>query len=303
MSKPIKKNSIKFIDRKFRPDFNFNLLYVTGLKCSFKCEYCQFYNDTKSLNQYTQDIKFIKYLEKFYPSYNKNISLYGGEPTNNIDVIQFINEFKNNWQITLLTNLNYNTRYLKDILNSMNSKSLHFIISIHFHRINDLDDYFKKIDLIIQNNNIVTLRAMCEKNQKEKILNTFDRYCNKYENVKVINRLIYPIEEYTDIELYNYINNNYDNPYLRLKYNTKIFNERDFIELGYNNFLYSRCPAGKKRLVLAEDGNVYRCESMYLKNKFQSFNIYKDDYTKIKFPISETICLLDDCRCELYLNE
>ena len=303
----------QFLDNRFRKQYDFNVLYVISYECNYRCPYCfeeYILKQKKQSELLDKDIQFFEYLTSLYSDRkNKCITLYGGEPFFILKnrILSFIEKFITDWKFVIVTNLSVTSKRLKEVL-KFPSEKIDFIVSLHFHRAN-LESFTRKLDMVIENGNDVTLRLMFEKGYRKQILLMINRYYQKYDNLKVLSRKMYDWKHnfsdtyYTDLEFYKEMSQKYPELNFYVMVDNKKIALREFIESPLNNFKGWYCDTYYKSIVLDADGTVYLCETAYMKDTYKLCNIYTDNITCFHRRDTPVVCPLGKCQCELFLNK
>lgn len=315
------------IIKSFTEDNSIRTIYIIPSEfCNMNCKYCFIYNNSNNKIKTIMNIniaeKIIYKISKYMKYINNDkimIQFYGGEPTLNWNIIEYIvNNLKNyNIDWSIITNgTNFNNKMIDYIKRNNISVGLsldgpNFINdidrmytqkSINFSKIvENLDRLLcKNINLSIS----LTL-TMNVINNKEKVLNWI-----KTLGVKGVN---YNLLHFRNVET-DFLKKYYSDStnFIIDSYNTigdKIYEDRINRKiLSFNNriFKYSDCSAGAgKQITINSSGDIVYCNCDFLnKNKIianikdvnieeiTTFNSIKDEWIN-KLPIYNKKCI--DC--------
>lgn len=292
-----------------------NILIFVVDKCNFSCEYCynRFPRTLKSANLELY-LKFIQDIKK-KTNRKLNISLIGGEPTLNPEVLDFCSKLNEMEDVTteLLTNLSQPTEYyIKCLENNVK-------IAASWHgKKNDKQnlDYVKKITSIpyeFYEKNMIEVRIMFEYENWKSSDMIFNLLFNKYKKWIEISLLtkndgsIYP---YTEDQIKTYHDYVKKLKYMR-DFFTLVFSDGTKKQVSFNdmylnsnvNFQLWKCNAGLDYIYIHVDGNVFNCQSYYEHGMKPICNLYETDGIYKKELFKPCICRVDYCSCDFDVHK
>jgi len=120
-------------------------------RCNYRCSYCFYNGEWKSLDTYFENISLEKLLNtwrKIYQKYgNAKILLAGGEPTIYSDFFTFIKKITLYHRISFCTNLYWHVDKIKEFIQMLEPGQVEITCSYHPEYVK-LDDFLKKVVLL-----------------------------------------------------------------------------------------------------------------------------------------------------------
>lgn len=233
--------------------------FVITRDCSAGCWYCHW----NGVDDAHESLDFNKVLEFIDIQGNNNVhfTFYGGEPTQSINLIPYMNILNNRYKhikMVLITNLLKSIDYFQYISSIQN---LRVIASYHSDVVPDIADWLKKVDLFDD----IHVRLMMTEDNKNVIIKLWGELSYNYNvHIKPIEQMGVTHESDHDPE-------------------TPVTHKHPRI----TQFRYMMCSAG---FVIRENGDVFKC----WEDTKKILNLNTETIPKIN---KWSLCLHDNCTC------
>jgi len=293
---------MEILNNKVYKEHDIFVIWHPSHYCNYNCHYCYLKNDhqidTTTKNEINQDkiIEFLKYVATQTIGKTKELSIYRGEPTLSIDFPKVVSELYSDWNFQIVTNLSQPLSYFENLNKIDKDKKVSYHIYVHYSQIQDFNEFYSKVNFLVENKYNVVLRSVPDRDYYKEIINLFETYYHKYDNVYIVN---FPMssKRTIDYEIYQRIGLKYPDSDIVFKINGKIYKQRDYISYSQNNLKSISCMSQSRYLTITTSANVYHCPSDAKQRTNKVCNIYQDDYKQIELFKDETrICPYDNCK-------
>ena len=299
--------------------FNYKILFVyTTTMCQFHCYYC---NSKDIINTHPAKYLDTNKLQSFINIYDKitdnylNVTLTGGEPTYNNNIIDIVNILAHSEKIkviSILTNGQADINVYKHVSKVCNYKYKQHLVSFsyHFNSINNSKVFLDKLNSLSEDGVNCELRLIVDPlNVTSQVKSDIDYFINndKYHLLKeiaYINRCGFCNDNYID-NIKKQLDDKVAGRYIKVTYNdgsTEILSTGYIQSLNYNPFKGMYCESIYKRHGLTVDYDLYpRCYSsdqIRLLPRFRkcfSESMVRDYISFVKSTYLK--CELDKCEC------
>lgn len=294
-----------------RPD-SMHAEWVISNVCNYTCNYCdpKLYGGSSGWPDLQKSLDFWAYVHKEVNPHAKMLTLSGGEPTLWPHLSEFFNKLDSSYKKAIVTNGSRTLRWWKKFIE--NTEIEQIAISVHLEFANV--EHIKEVVRIIGPYCRVTCLIMLDENRVQQgrefaeTLAREDLYCKVV--IKPVTRRHYSKNESQDydketLEWMAKFDYNKDAPILKKRDRTTavnilidgeekpVFYMYEMISKNMHKFSGWKCYAGKHRLVVWYDGNVYGAQCTTAKNNLLG-NIANG---KLDKKIEPLICDTEFCAC------
>lgn len=281
-------------------------------RCNYKCEYCNYHDNSLPFYSYSHSIKLVDNLMESLKTKNKIfVYIHGGEPTiipKFKEIIDYILTFNNVHDIIIQTNCSKDKEYFNQFIGY---EKVSFAISYqhHMNRNKEFLLYQEKAEFLIENNLLYHINFSLENMYIDEIVNIIKHLhkVHDFDGKIIYNYIDVHPKEY--IEIHNIINAVYfdDKEYaMKITFDDDSVKQYDDYNAlrkdGYNKYKRYTCTAGNKNLVIQPNGDIYYCLSHEATGK-PIGNLITDNTVEKIISRKMIICNFDDCSCELWLEK
>lgn len=286
--------------------------WVINNVCNYKCSYCMpdLHSGTSGQPHFENSLKFLDFVHKNINPNKKMLTLSGGEPTMWPRLSEFLRQMNPNYMVTIVTNGSRTLRWWQDFIDEVQNLTV-ITISVHLEYA-DLE-------------HIISLCKILERKVRTTVLVLFNPakraeakiFAERLEAENLnITYTIKPVtkryEEDSDNESEEYTTEDKQFISKYTKYNQKGFPNvltaarlsvdgeikpsffgGEMIANKTNKFAGWWCEAGRKRLTIWHDGNVYGAQCKTAKQNLLG-NINNSGEIKI---INGLVCDIMHCAC------
>lgn len=262
------------------------------LECNYSCRYCHI--KSKGISDKDTIDKTISFL-KNAPQKEKEVTLFGGEPSIHPLLFHIIENLKFCKKVHIFTNLSCSDNKIKELIDN----NISFSISYHSDIIKP--EYFlKKLKTLLDFNGSIDFINIMMVDEKEKENEEVLSFCR---HNKIKHRLLPIWQEGGKVNwiqsmIYSRRNDVIpirDTIVVKQDRTKHILSEQECISLNMDKFKDYYCYAGIRSLYIDHNGNVYRCQADMRSNiifcnvsdSYPSLQVYK--------------CPYDTCTCEYYI--
>ena len=300
-----------------RPD-SMHAEWVISNVCNYTCNYCdpKLYGGSSGWPDLQKSLDFWQYIHTDVNPNAKMLTLSGGEPTIWPKLSEFFNRLDPSYKKAIVTNGSRTLRWWQKFIDTTEMDQIAISVHLEFADI----DHIKEVIRIIGPHCRVTVLIMLDENLVQKgrqfaqVIADAKLYCKvvikpvtrRYVN-EVKTRGLNEAQSY-DQDTINWIRDfdyNLDAPILKTRKRTtavnividgkdyNVFHMNDMIANNQHKFQGWRCHAGKHRLVVWHDGNVYGAQCSTAKRNLLG-NVANG---KLDRKIEPLICDTEFCSC------
>lgn len=294
-----------------RPD-SMHAEWVMSNVCNYTCNYCdpKLYSGTSGWPDLQKSLDFWAYIHKEVNPNAKMLTLSGGEPTIWPHLSEFFNKLDPSYKKAIVTNGSRTLRWWKKFIENTEIEQIAISVHLEFANIDHIKEVVKIIGpycrvtclIMLDENRVQQGRHFAEELAKE------DLYCKIV--IKPVTRRHYSNNESQDYdkETLDWMANfdyNKDAPIMKTRDRTTavnvvidgeekpVFYMYEMISKNMHQFTGWKCYAGKHRLVVWHDGNVYGAQCPTAKRNLLG-NVANG---KLDKKIEPLICDTQFCSC------